>query len=201
MENIDFELLEQLFTSNDIETIKKVITRNNVNDTDGQFGSVVHYACKYGPDDPRALYYFASIGIRGDLMENANQSFWAPIHRAAMHGQFQLVKALVQLGVSVNLLDCGRTPLDSMMVMEKLHNADMKMCMYLLDIGATSSHPIDDCKLVVFVSNREATRNASIIVLGLHRCRCTKALKGNGKDVLLMIARCLWSIRGQLYEK
>lgn len=199
METIDFELLPKAFQSNDIEAIKRIVTCRNVNDVDKNFAGVVHYACLFGTDDPSALFYFASIGIHKGLLENQNEGFFAPLHRCAMHGKFQLVKALVQLGVSVNLRDSGKTPLDCLL---SLQVGETKMCMQLLDMGATSSFLVDDDDnlLCAFVHHREATRQASIIVLGLHRCCCPETLQHNGKDVLSMIARCLWSMRGERFD-
>lgn len=50
---------------------------------------------------------------------------------------------------------------------------------------------------VFFVSSREKTRGGALAILGLLLCRSRSIVSsGNGKDVLRMISRCVWSTRG-----
>lgn len=189
--SIDFGLLEDLFKRHNIKEIKRIVNCHNVNDVNHSGAGVALYACKYGHDDPEALLYFASIGIQQTLLENASFGFWAPIHRAAIDDKMHLVRSLVRLGVPINLYDSSRTPLDAMF--EQVIKYNVKSCIELVDMGAKTYFPhewIHD-----FTKQRQRTRHASIIVLGLQRC-FPNTLQGNGKDVLRMIARCLWSLRG-----
>lgn len=79
-----------------------------------------------------------------------------------------------------------------------------KMCVYtLLDAGAKLKHVVDVLYIPQwvrdFVSNRKKRRKESLAVLTLLK-RKSIILAENGKDVLQIIARCVWGKRGHALE-
>lgn len=131
----------------------------------------------------------------------ANCVSCAPIH-AAILGDCKppVIRKLLDYGVDVNMKNkYGNRPLDLYLDDNGFHDdADKQTIRMLIDAGGKTDkkrlgppHPS-----MVFVAQRDASRSAALIVLGLNRCDCD--CWGNGRDVLRVIARCVWSLRGHL---
>lgn len=204
---IDFMYLEKALSEDDVEGVKRHVTRHNVNNVNTSEVGVVSYVCSYGVDDrDELIMYFVELGISHHLLENITSYFWGTMHRAAIRSKTNIMKALINLGVPVdsNGKNKKSTPLFHALLSHMYPNTNekKKTVIFLLDHGANPDL-IEEKELLPqyardFINHRQTTRHASIIILGLHRCYNGRknVLQHNGKDVLSMIARCLWSLLG-----
>lgn len=205
-DRIDFVLLQKSLKANNVAEVKRHVTRHNVNDVDEDGVSAVGYVCMpdaIGDDTADLIKYFVHLGMQRNNIENVTRTYWCPIHRAASNGKKEIVRALVQSGVSVDFIDAGRTPLCHLFAERHSNTLSRKMIIFLLDLGADPllarfvQDPITLPQYAYdFIQHRGETRLATIIVLGLRRTSKSVLESGNGKDVLCLIARCLWSLRG-----
>lgn len=159
----------------------------NARDQTGSFGTVSFF-CEYGPDDPLFLNKLVAAGTNmKDTLEL--DSAWvrlSPLHLAAQKEKPRLLRALLDLGFPVNICHkFGDTACDV--------TASWNCKKLLLDAGGkTSTHHLIE-NVSKFLDTRDNRRAASIAILGLKRCQSTVSAS---KDVLSMIARCVWSTRG-----
>lgn len=184
--------LAQLFTRGDIDEVKRFITpqiasRKNIH----RGHCVATIFCSYAKDDLVLLSQLVSLGV--SFMFQVSKNRWnAPIHFAAKNNKVKIVRALIDMDkVNVNMGNGGNyTPLRF-----ALNNANVAKI--LLDAGA---HYDKNAPQWVrdFMLRREKTRLVCIVVLGQLLCRGSIVLQsGNGRDVLRMVARCIWSTRGE----
>lgn len=172
---------------------------------------VLTHVCEFGPDDPDLLHHFIKLGATLELDSVGIRG--GPIHSATATNKPKILHTLLELGTPVNLGSYRYTPLDNAFGFKFGEEAnangytvgaiykESRLCAkILLDAGAQPS----ECKRNVpqwiydYVSTREKTRASAIAVLGLLLCRSSVISGGKyiGRDVLCVVARCVWSLRG-----
>lgn len=196
---LDFDAFEFFLESGDVDAAKRLITPANAQTRDRGWG-VLWHLCQYGPhDDPGLLYHFVKLGATLELDSAGKRT--SPLHRAAYNGKPRLLRALLDLGTPVDILDgFENTPLRF-----SLRDILVECARLLLDAGAQLSLVKENGRVFItipqqardFVSAREHVRAASIAMLGLLRCGSRVLGSGNGIDVLRVVARCVWGARGQ----
>lgn len=167
--------LFQLLRNRDIDGIKRLIV-NTSNAFD-----LLEVVCQQGHDDDFSLIgYFLAMGAC--RMNNA-------LHSAASYDKPKMLRALLDAGINVNRLGrSGKTAFHFAMVW------NCRQCIkVLIDAGATP--PVDAEEWITeYIDERSTMRSSCIVMMALNRCR--SAYSGANKDVLRMIARCVWSARG-----
>lgn len=198
MNPVDFDAFVELLEKNDIVGAKAMIDTGNVLSTDRKGDGIVAILCWDGPDDPELLRHFVALGAPLEIQKNMRSFRISSLHYAAAQNKPKLIRSLLDIAGAdcVNVLDpYGRTPLR-----QSFNSAFVECGKVLIDAGA-------DLFIVgsmyrrewvsEFVASREEARSASVVVLGLLRCSgAHKSLCGNGKDVIRIVARCIWSTRG-----
>lgn len=184
-----FGSLWNLFYTNDVALIKSSINHENVNHSDEEYmrGSVLWHLCYFGPDDPELLRYFVGLGVHIPI---------DTIHAAAKYDRPKLVRELINLGSDVNALEThsSQTPLEKALVYRASDTPRV-----LLDAGAQWKEFLarnSDTNWSAWLAAREQFRTCSLAVLGLQRCGSRVIGCRNGVDVLRIVARCIWSLRG-----
>lgn len=153
---------------------------------------IFRWICSEGPDDPEIISYF--IGLDVNLMD---ESGWHAIHYAALFGKPNLVLYLLN-----NVPECAK------LTASVVGRSVLDICLYkqmiccfavLIDRGVTiHGYHVSDWATDFLKQLQEArhfARRRAVIVCGLLRCRAC-VMRGNGVDILRMIARCIWSYRG-----
>lgn len=188
-EGFDFGQFEAFLKLDDKRALDMVTTSNSHCRSEGELG-VISYFCKYGSDDVESLHRLLRCGASLELDSNGLR--WNPLHVAAQRDKPKLVRALLDLGVPVNILTrYSSTPLWCSM-------DSGKMCtMILIDAGAQIV-PIVPIWVRNFVATRKKIRSTALALLCVTRCGANTF--GNGKDVFLIIARCVWGLRGIISE-
>lgn len=146
--------------------------------------------CKYGDDDPDMLVYLVDKGCPFILKKQGDHTC---LSIAAKKGKHKIVKKLLDLGVDAN--EKNHYGCTSLQCIEK-NNEGTRLCaMHLLDAGAAAAPNTIIAQWISDLANqRKATHTLVILLLGLQKC-CSTVLAHNGKDVLRMIARVIWSHR------
>lgn len=167
-------------------TVKNLITKENVTTVFGGH-CVLTYVCWYGPDDPDILLY--CVGLGASVQRHVGNK--APIHFAAQSGKCKLVRTLIDLGVSVNQeTQTGSTVLDFTLLRSN------RCTELVLDAGGVQTSVVNLPQWAKnFINQRKQHRTNALILIGLKQCR-SKTIGFNGKDVMRVIARCIWSMRG-----
>lgn len=147
-------------------------------------GELWHF-CLCGSENQTML---AALVKRSGLDLQAHAQRGAPLNKPA------IVRKLLDLGMDVNYTtSMGLSPL-----FVALCHKQVPVARILLDAGGTCGmydmgrrSYIDD-----FFWYRLSTRNAAVAILCLQRCGARVLGNHNGPDILRMIARCVWSMRG-----
>lgn len=161
---------------------------------DVQDKGAISHLCERGPDDVDLLHFL--IGMGASLELDSDGSRWSPLHFAATTNKPNITLALLELGIPANILTwSGSTPLDACAISPP---PNLKCVDALIAAGGKNLVYKLRGYMKRFVANREVARAASIIVLGLHLVAPTTTLQGNKKDVLRIVARCVWGMRGVL---
>lgn len=161
-------------------------------------------------DDPDLVATLVRLGA--PIIDPDKGVVWLqPIHYTAISDKPKVARLLLDLGVPVDFSSNGEiefTPLR--WACDNGNGApNLRCAKVFIDAGATitimkESPPIyfsnkegllPNC-LVDFIATRTERRLVCIIVLGFHRCRSKIIGSRNGKDILRMIARCVWETRG-----
>lgn len=190
-DGLDFDLLDKYLRTNNVAEAKRLVTRENVHQRDDDDGGVVWHLCNQGPDDPELLYHFVAMGA--SLEMSTDENVRSPQDPAAAYKKPKILRALLDLGVPPNVKAFGHTPFE-----RALENNNFVCACVLLDAGATATIRFGTQigrRLHGFITNRNKARDASIAILSLLKCR-SHIITGNGKDVLRIVARCVWSQRG-----
>lgn len=203
MGELDFDLFDELLERHDVEAVKRLVTPENVmcgwDDVHDMDDGVVWCLCNNdrGPDEPELLHYF--VGLGASLGTCLSGRLYSPIHTAAFGGKTNLVRAFLDYyDVPVDIVGLNWTPLGCAV----LHNH--RSCVHLLlDRGADVSgfqefylnkKPELFPLLQRFIHGRNRAQTATLVILNLMKEQTFRAT-GNGKDVLRMIARCVWATR------
>lgn len=153
---------------------KKLITQENIHFEDEYGDGISAYFCCNGPDDPDMFLYYLNLGMTIDR---------EAIYQVAVNAKPRLLNLLIQL----------QEPFDKAMVLnwvalgdhEKRKDGFSSMCAkILIDAGAEPFQPHQ-----LYVKARTLVKKASIIIIGLKRMNILH------KDVLLVVARCVWHTR------
>lgn len=193
---MDFALFCKRLDNLQIDDAKQQVTVRNANILDGRGFGILWYVCAHGPDDPALFQYF--VGLVGSLFGGCGDDVaTTPLHKAANAGKPKILRAILDLNiicVDAKTNYNQRTPLYWAVINYKFDCARL-----LIDAGASPHHlPLQSECVMKFVAARHDARLVSIIVLALQRCAARSFTQsGNGKDVLRMVARCVWSTRGE----
>lgn len=209
MEGVDvFDVFAKLLENGDINGARHLFAYPSATLKGVQGHGVLTHVCEFGPDDPDLLRHFIEMGATLEL--DSSHIRGGPIHSAAATNKPKMLRMLLDLGTPANLFSYRYTPLDNTFGFNsgELANAfafkllicyeESRMCAkILLDAGAQLS----ECKRDVpqwvheYVSTRKKTRAASIAILGLLVCK-SSVISCVGRDILRVLARCVWSMRG-----
>lgn len=173
------------------ELAKSMATRENVHTIFSFSHGVVSLLCSVGPDDPDLLHYFVGLGASLE-MERATLGM-GPLHLATEQKKPKLVRALLDLKTPPNIVGVHENAL----FWAYKNGASGETCgKILIDAGGAKQRPNFEDPVpewaLSFILKREKERANAIAILGLP----TTSLKGNGKDVKRIIARCVWATRG-----
>lgn len=192
---IQYTLFCLYLVQRNIEMAKSMVTKKNVahlRESDGY--GVVWCVCVHGPDDPSLLLYFLQLGA---VMQTNTPN--TCLHITTQQHKYKLMRAIIDAGFPINTPDVnGITALSEAIIYCNRFGAKM-----LMDAGATlqkiqnSWAKIQKSWAVQWLKARATTRDACIVILGLVKCKST-IITNNGRNVLWLIARCLWQKRGQL---
>lgn len=201
------EFKDALYFEN-YETAKRMITFENVNAVDKHGDGIIMLVCLYQCGD-EVLRYFLQMGA-SPLLFSASLGRTAPLHVTVISGDYLMTKELLKCHrQSVFDVDnMGRKPLEitwysvdgednyESRVDFQLAQNRRKCAKCLIDAGAcaAASHwkPLWACE---FMDSREKYREVAIVVLSLKRATSPVIICGTA-DILPMIARCIWSMRG-----
>jgi ankyrin repeat protein len=180
-----------LLYNDDIDYVKKNVTKTNMNDADSQTGRrAIHYAAGYGRVD--CLKYLIMLGA--DINAPCD---WqdTPLHDACGSIGIESVKILLDAGAHTDVQNkYGEIPFDKIDI--DMVNSDFKFKL-LIDYGGarTIEHMCDDEDIpewvIQFAKDRISCRRVSIIMIGLKGRINTK----NNKDAFRHIGKHIWSMR------
>lgn len=181
-QHLDFVEFIDCLSSDKVAKAITMVTTRNMHSRYLNRG-VVSVFCENGPDDPELLRHF--VGLSAVDVLGANSLHWA-----ASSNKPRVLRALIDMGGNVNLQNThdGSSPLEWTSV---VHYECAKV---LLDAGAKCKmNCMSSWEWKKFLSHREKARIATIAILCLPRCQ---QLLSKSKDVLRIVARCVWSTRG-----
>lgn len=209
MDVVDFDLFYICLQKNDIPAALQLVTRKNAN-TCSRIGGhgVLALLCCYGPDDPDLLRHFIELGAPIYVSNATSSRPVSALHHAALRGLHRILRVLLNLG-DATLTDmpdwANRTPLYMALQTSRGYKHQKKnrdLCaLLLLDAGAKVP-PTEDFEVPLwvyeFLDMREKLRSGCVALVGV-------VLKSrehkNKKDVMRIIARCLWATRGYAHKK
>lgn len=198
---LDFWLLRHGLCGGDAEAAKLIVTSENADKRDEHGRGVIWHLMYNGPDNPDLLHDFLQKGATLHA-PSVDDTSYPPLHQAAKYKRKKMLLALLDGGYPVDYDHCGLTPLD--VVLSGSIYFSKKIVKILLDAGAKIYNPVYRCEdgdrniawAKRYQHHREQTRMSAIIVLGLVMKKSRIVGRCNGRDVLRMIARCVWSTRG-----
>lgn len=93
------------------DEVTKLLVRNcNVNTSDGEGTSSLHYCCEFNRSD--IIELLAKIAKKGLAVNAQDRYGWTPLHSAAHQGNKSCVALLIKLGAKVNMVNSvGKSPL------------------------------------------------------------------------------------------
>lgn len=175
---------------------KRIVTRGIAHKRDAFDCGFIWYFMFHGKhDDPTTLQYLLDQGATLDAPKASG--YYSPLQQAICYGKVKVLRALLNIGVGVNVYVYNCTSLE--LALKRNLAAIAKI---LLDAGANLGL-VNRCAVTIpewvhrFVKHREYVRQTTLIVLGLKRARSRSLGCVNGKDVLCVIARCVWETRGR----
>lgn len=204
---MDFDEFIDCLSRGEVAKAAKMVTTRNVNCRSHLNFGVVLLLCRFGPDDPELLRHFAYLGASLEMVKRSSTS----LHWATTHNKPKLVRALLDLGANVNTRNSW-----GLSALQWCRQDDQTCSILLLDAGAEIPFCPAMHKYQCFMTTREKARSASIAILCLHRLfsksmttrkkarsasvailhRRHQQLFSKTKDVLRVVARCVWSTRG-----
>lgn len=193
---LDFNVFDAHLECGATEAALSLVTKENARSLDiNGFGVMVSF-CANGPDNPEMLRRLMDLGV--PLHDKRTPT---PIFEAVASNKTKLVRFLLDIGTHVDTRsNDGNTALDYALMLP----VGKECVRLLLDAGANIQKLHNGIPQWAheFIETRKKVRDAAIVVLGVLRC-CganAKMLCGNGKDVLCVIARGVWSTRGHHSE-
>lgn len=193
---LDFAELRNHLVWGRINSAKRMVTSQNVLCVDDDGITVIQAYCMCGPDDANVLRHFMDLGATLSWTTN-----YSPLCLAAQRGSKEITRALLTVGACVDEKGgCDVTPLDIaiyyVMKANRRYYSHRNCALLLIDAGANISLVRDTIPkwALDFVEARNKARGGSLVIMGLVMCR-SRSIGQNGKDVLKMIARCVWKER------
>lgn len=191
-----FEAFRWLLHEGKFDKVLKLAT-DIVKLRDEDDDGVIWYVCAYAPDVDESVQLIHKLVALGAALEiKPKTSFYSrrnPIHVVCWKEKPKLLHTLIELGSPIELR-CGNG-------WTALHHAisvqSVECVKILLDAGAQLSLCVSNFVptwVTTLAEKRTRIRNVSIVLLGMIKISST-SLCGNGRDVLRMIARCVWSMR------
>lgn len=185
-----FDSFEDSLIVGDIDGAKKIITRENIH------GSVIGSLCLYGPDNPDLLRYYINLGVVAGvifcnlemMLQNAAETFKPKMVRALLDC-CHIFANECHHAVPVEL------PLHSSRNLCVLHLLDAKVPIREIHVFGSIETVLLPQWIQDFKEGREKARSVSVMMLGLQRLH-SRVIGGNRKDVLRVIARSVWGLRG-----
>lgn len=187
-----FDTLQVLFKAKDIDAIKRHVTPETALIKDDCNCNFMWYFFVYGWDNIELLHYFLDCG---EVVTQPLDSYWS-LQKALIRGMFQVFyELLFRLKIDVNYVHLGYTSLDDI---RRRYGGSIWQQKILLDVGARYVREPPEDWAQTFLAQREQSRMNAVLILGFKQCG-SKVLGANGRDVLRMIGRCIWSIRGHCH--
>lgn len=196
---LNFVYFKLCLLSDRIDDLKKMLTTQNITDV-GESGSTIDYLCKFGPNNRELTKHFLRLGAPTRDHD---------LFTAVYHEKHEVLRALLDHGLNVDTTPMRKiTPLG--VVFLNFNQVDAACCKVLIDAGAQISNTEKEVRFrgghvprpaTSFVKTRIATRATSMAMLQLARRRSQVFGGYNGREVLEMIARCVWETRGHTQEK
>lgn len=171
---------------------KRIVTREIAHKRDYLGCGFIWYFLFHGKDDPVLLQYLLDQGATLDAPKT--QGYYSPLQQATCYGKEKVLRELLNIGVGVDVYLWGCTSLQLAFELRRIENAKI-----LLDAGAKLGLVYADTSIPEwvhgFMEHREHIRKITLIVLGLKRAQ-SQIIGCNGRNVLCVIARCVWETRG-----
>lgn len=189
---IDFKNLCTCFE--DVDAVKTLVTPENVNSRDADGCGVVWMLCWCGGweknGDADLLRYFVELGASLEFDDSKRDpNVPSPLYFAASRNKARLVRLLLDFGTPLHYT-YTHPPLDG-----AIYSNARDAARVLIDMGArTEKYQLR--WVTQFVEARIQTRQVAIIILGSQQVKSKVPGRGNGKNVLWLIARCVWGSRG-----
>lgn len=200
----DFNTFIFFLQENRVDEIKSLITPLNAKAQTPTCEGITTQLCRYGADEPELLRHFIMCGAP---ME-PDDTMMGLLHICALHAKPLLLREIINIrgGASIDDLESkdrfGRDVYDLALLFfndeDKPFEERVACIKELIEVNGKVPPKWKSCKWVnEFAAARVATRSAAIAILGLIRCSsATLQRTQNGKDVLILIARCIWGTRG-----
>lgn len=197
---IDFFQFRTLCRELNFDEAKRLVTPSNILSRDAQNSGIVYNVCLY-LDDPDFLRYVLQLGAPLEVEESPQH--YLPIHHVASANKSRMLRVLLDFGTPVDARGgCyNHTALHIALIVDRRVTHQRETSKMLLDAGAKLAFCFKENVpdwAHAFVANREQTRCGCIIVMGLRISRSNTLGHSSivNKDVLRIVARCLWSTRG-----
>jgi ankyrin repeat protein len=177
----------------DLEKLREVLTANNVDNADSRGWTALHNAAWYG--HVSCVKYFVEMHAN---VNARNEYGLTPLHWAAENGSLDVVRVLLDAGASIDTTsEDGWTPLRYAIYYKRI-----EIVRLLFDRGAKLSLVLlDDILLriphwVKTFHTMATCGRACVLIMGIHKYRRSNVTANNDNNVLKLIAKLIWSTRG-----
>ena len=185
-----------------LETIQKFLTRENVNMPIDYYYAPTHLhiaaKCNYVA---AVVWLVKECGANVEERDYTNET---PLCDAVRHQNVEIVRKLLSYGANVEVSNAQLNVLKFVLTLrvqsyDEIYNeTEITIIRLLLDCGASLDGFSDDYivphwanKLVL---NRKMCRQVCVVMLGIRKYRHSM-LNANVKDVICVIAKCVWRKR------
>jgi hypothetical protein len=171
---------------NDIKFIKSVITTQNADISTPRGLTALCCAARFRRHE--IVRYLLSVGA---TINPTNLNYWPPLTYACMLGDLEMINILINAGAIIvddNLprIIYGYKSLEN-------HEAVMKLLIDRGNAELVCRHVQYEC-IIKFIQDRLQYRAIAILIMGLKRRR-VHVFGPNGRDVVTLIMKHLWSMR------
>lgn len=198
---VDFVQLFYHLERRELEHAKALVTSHNVQDRDARGYDVLCYVCEYGSDDPDLLRHFMKLGV-SPIHEQTIGKRSQSVHSAAATNKPKMLRVLLDEAQTRNHLGSSESifsPLDfaiglSCGIKQQYRETKLVCAKMLLDAGARTTDMPE--WVYAYLVRRACARAATKAFLQVAK-RGSRVLIDtcNGKDVLRLVARYVWSMR------
>ena len=178
----------------DATRIRNYFTTANANICSARGFTPLHAVCENNLTDSAVLVCHL-LDCGADINAH-DRDGWSALHSAAWTRNLNCLRVLLRRGASMEPKDLnGLTPLAM-----TLDRGYRECATLLLDWGAQLSLVGVDVEVPewarTYVGGRERARMAAVVLLGSRRKHRSPVLASNAMDVIRLIAKVLWSTRG-----